>query len=515
MNGKVMWMLVMASLVCLALAIPARAQGPGGGLLDEPGICAGGRICGPSGAFTIKTFPTIAGVKWDAFPANPLRPHLPAADGRLWVVAPDGHDDAAGTADAPLATIDRALELTVPGDVIEVADGVYPVGLREESLMMDTPGVTLMAAHVGGATLIPLSEEWAWLAAIQASADDLVIDGFVIRGFSSGTAVYFGRLDSPQRNLVLRHLWIEDVENGLLAALPEGEPGQPVVNGMLVYDVAIRRAPIGFNCGEGPCNGVRLEALSVDLTGGAGGDVGSWGDGIAVERGDNIVIFNAEVTGAGADGIDLKATRVAIANVMVHDVGRNGIKLWHDGDVINALVYYTGADAAIVFQSGGAYRILNSTIARHAWGEHAYAGTVAYDHPDQPGSLQIANSIFYQNAGAFWVSGAFALDVRRTLFYGSANTEELVWARAGAGLTISDDSPANALEAAGAGCCGLDFTDPGFVDPDGGNYRLAAGAYARDAGLSEGLEAVPPFDLTGHARPAGRGIDLGPYEMPE
>jgi len=515
MNGKAVWLLAVVGLVCLALAVPAGAQGPGGGLLDEPGVCASGRICGPSGAFTVKTFPTIAGVKWEAFPANPLRPHLPASGGRVWVVAPGGRDDAAGTADAPLATIDHALELATTGDVIEVADGEYPVGLREDSLIMDTPGVTLMAANVGGATLVPRSADWGWLPAITASADDLVIDGFVIRGFTTGSGVYFGRLDSPQRNLVLRHLWIEGGDDGLLAAFPEGERTQPVVDGMLVYDVAIRRAPIGFNCGEGPCNGVRLEALSVDLSGGAAGDVGSWGDGIAVERGDNIVVFNAEVTGAGADGIDLKATRVAIANVIVHDVGRNGIKLWNDGDVINALVYYTGADAAVVFQTGGAYRILNSTVARHAWGEYAYAGTVAYDNPDQPGTLQIANSIFYQNSGALWVSGAFALDVRRTLFYGSANTEELVWARAGAELTVSDDSPATALEAAGAGCCGLDFTDPGFVDPEAGDYRLATGAYARDAGLSEGLEAVPPFDLVGHARLAGGAIDLGPYEMPE
>lgn len=504
--------LLIIALLCLPITSHpiTGAQEWEPALASEPGIC-GGMICGPSGAFTVEAFPTIADIDWPAFPANPARPYAPAEGGRVWYVAPGGDDDAPGDERAPLASIERAAALAATGDVILVADGAYPVGVYEDSIILNTPGVTLAAEHVGGAALTPISDDWAWLSAITARADNLVIDGFVIRDFRRGYGVYFGRLDSPQRNLVLRHLWIEGVEDAIRSAIPEGEPGAPVVEGALLYDIAIRDALIGFNCGEGPCNSVRIEALSVDLSRETLTDVGSWGDGVAFERGDNVVVFNADVTGAGADGVDLKATRVAVANVHVHDVQRNGVKLWHGGDIINALVHNTGADAAIVLESGAKHRILNSAVARHAYGAQAYAGTVAYDRPDEPGSLSLINSIFYQNAGAFWVSGAFALDVRATLFFGSGNGEELIWALPDT-VTIGESAGSfAALEAAGGGCCGFEFIDPGFVDPDSGDYHLADGAFARDRGLTD-IDALPPFDLLGHPRVAGAAIDLGPFE---
>jgi hypothetical protein len=151
---------VIGVVLALLAGSSVAAQGPEGAwtpqVVDEPGICDGGVICGPSGAKTTPDFPTVIGIDWAAFPANPLRPHQPAANGRMWIVAPGGSDEASGEADSPLATIDRALALARSGDVIQVADGEYPVGLWDDSLIMATPGVTLMAEHVGGATLAPL-----------------------------------------------------------------------------------------------------------------------------------------------------------------------------------------------------------------------------------------------------------------------------------------------------------------------------------------------------------------------
>jgi hypothetical protein len=485
--------------VLLLASIPAAAQEPS----PEPGICDGA-ICGPSGAFTVESFPTLTEIAWSAFPANLPRPYTPA--GRALYVAVSGDDSSAGTADAPLGTLMHAVEVAQPGDVIWVADGEYRVGGPEfyEGLALETPGVTLAAQNVGGVTLIPADPYTK--VGIEARADDLIIDGFVIRGFAS-VGIEFGRTTSPpQRRLVLKHLRVEQVEEGIRAAYDGG--GQPITDGLLVYDVWLRDVSlIAMQCGEGPCNNMRWEALRVEMP---TGDTGNSGlDGLAVESGDNVVVFNAEVSGASADGIDLKSTHSAVANVIVHDVGRNGIKLWRGGDVINALVYNTDADAALVFETGAPYRVLNTIVARHSWGESAYAMTVAYDNPTEPARLEIVNSVFYQNSGAIWVSPAFELDVQNSLFFGSANGQELIW---GDVMVGEGDSPVSALESAGGGAHNLGFVDPEFADPAASDYTWNPDSPLFDAGTDAG-GILPDFDLYGHPREVGLAVDLGPWEV--
>ena len=59
----------------------------------------------------------------------------------------------------------------------------------------------------------------------------------------------------------------------------------------------------------------------------------------------------------------MKATRVAVLNSNIHDNKRNGVKFWKGGDLVNSFVVNHDADAAVVFDGGGDYRILNSLIA--------------------------------------------------------------------------------------------------------------------------------------------------------
>ena len=242
-----------------------------------------------------------------------------------------------------------------------------------------------------------------------------------------------------------------------------------------------------------------------------GSGSGSGADAVATENGDNIVVFNADISGAAADGLDFKATRVAIANVIVHDVSRNGIKLWGGGDVINALVYNTGADSSIVFDpredARARYRLLNTIVAYHARDTEAYAGGVGYDHPTWVGQMQVVNTIFYQNTGPLWVSPAYSLDVRNSIFV-SAHGGVITWRD----ITVGEGyEPFTALEQAGGGCCNPGLLDPKFVDPDRGDFHLATGSPALDSGTVE-VEAFPSFDLFGNPRVAGAGVDLGPIE---
>jgi hypothetical protein len=467
----------------------------------EPGICDGA-ICGPSGAFTVVSFSTLTDIDWSVFPANPARPY--AAAGQTFYVATGGRDTNPGTADAPFATLTYAAGQAQSGDVIWVQDGEYALGEdgEYEALPLDTPGITLAAEHPGAVVLRPARADQA--VGIAARADDLIIDGFVLQGFRS-VGIEYGRGSSPQRHLVIKHVKVEQTEEAIRSTYA-GDGSQPLVDGLLIYDVWLRDiSVIGLQCGMGPCNNMRWEALRVEMPTTNPDDSGA--DALALESGENIVVFNVEITGASGDGIDLKTARAAVANVIVHDIGRNGIKIWHGGDIVNALVYNTGADAAIVFEAGR-YRVLNTLVARHSWGESAYAMTAAYDTSTEPGRVEIVNSVFYQNAGAVWISPALELDVRNSLFFGSGNGQELIWGDVSVGEM---DAPISALEVAGGGSSNLGFVDPGFADPAAGNYAWDVTSPLFDAGTA--AAPLPDFDLYGNPRVVGLAVDLGPVEI--
>jgi hypothetical protein len=257
----------------------------------------------------------------------------------------------------------------------------------------------------------------------------------------------------------------------------------------LLYDIWLRQIHlIGFNCGEGACNDLRLEAMRVEMERATTGNSGV--DAVAVESGANVVVFNVEITGAEADGLDFKATNVAVVNAWVHDVGRNGIKLWQGGDVVNCWVYNTGADASIVFDGGADYRILNTVVARHAYPASAYAVAVAYDHPDEAGSLIIQNSLFYENTGAIWVSPSFELTLTHSAVYGYAS-----WMEWNNGYYGGVDGYTPLAELPAEGCCNLSNIDPQLVDPLNGDYRWAEGSPLIEMGAG-GFE----FDLFGNPR---------------
>jgi hypothetical protein len=471
----------------------------------KPGICEG-VTCGPSGEFSPTSFPTLTDITWDAFPANVWRwDYAPAAGGREIFVTTTGDDAHDGTAESPLATPMQAVALAQSGDVIWIADGEYAIGADYEydGLVLDTSGVILAAENVGGVTFVPRVGETTPTTAIAATADDLTVDGFIIQGFESG--IMYGRGDSTQRNLTLKHLKIDGVAEGIWGSYA-GDGTTPIIDGMLVYDLWLRDiSTIGMHCGAGPCDNMRWEALRVEMPGGA---EGSGADALAVESGQNVVVFNANISGASADGIDLKSSRVAVANVIVHDIGRNGIKLWDSGDVINALVYNTGADAALVFEAG-TYRVLNTLVARHSWDQSAYAMTVAYDSAGQPGRLELINCVFYQNSGAIWVSPSFELDVRHSVFYGSGNDQELIWDPVMVG---EGESPISALESAGGGADNLGLVDPLFTNPGAGDYTWGEDSPLLDAGTAAG-DILPPFDLYGRTRVYGASVDVSPWEL--
>jgi len=458
----------------------------------------------PDGPPTPGDIPTIAGLDFAAFPTAPARPYQPS--GKTLHVATTGDDANPGTEAAPVRSVNQGVSLAQSGDLVLVHAGTYGLGDGSEhiGLRLETAGLILAAE--GAVTLQPGASGVSY--GIEASADDLVIDGFRLEGFD-GQVLTFGRATSPQRRLVVRGVVTIGGTDGFRSQPPEGGP---VIEGFLVLDSRIVDATmVGFNCGEGPCNDLRLERLSVSIS----GDFGSSGaDAVAVESGDNILVYGCLVEQAPADGFDFKATHVAVVNTVVHDVGQQGMKLWHGGDIVNSLIYNTHRDAAIVFDGGGRYRILNTTVAYHERGGNAYAMTVGYDLPAEQIRLEIINSIFYENAGSIWLSpGTTQLDVRNSIFFGSGDGSEITWARSAGEIVVgAGNDPMSVLEVAGGGGDNPGFVDPRFSAPDSGDFHLQAGSPGIDHGVVW-PEAFPSYDLTTGPRVKGSAPDLGPYEQ--
>jgi hypothetical protein len=278
------------------------------------------------------------------------------------------------------------------------------------------------------------------------------------------------------------------------------QPGAVGVDGLLVRRVTLSDIrDVGFEFGAAAGRNVRITGLHVQMA-------GSGGDGLAFAAGDNVLIENTIVEGAAADGIDLKATRVAVVNTVVRRVGRSGIKLGAGGDLINCIVFDTGAGAQLVTE-GGSYRIIDCTFAGHlaqrgdlAQGGNSYAATFGY--PGSVGDVTLINSAFFEQPGALFFSAGMNVRVQYCDFWGFPDRlvewGERSWdAAALGGPSEAPLGPGNKA------------LDPVFVDPENGDLHPGPGSPLFGAGTATLL--APTFDLVLEARDPVRHT-IGAYQ---
>ena len=451
--------------------------------------------------------PTQVPLDWDAFPRLPNLTAAPA--GRTLFVSSAASGKMDGTATRPFKTIRRALAVSRRGDRISVRAGTYPEGEEGGFIALELPqgtgGVTLVA--VGGrARVVPAHAGITY--GIDIGASDVAMRGFDLAGFSSAGLI-LGNPGAVARNLVFADSDIvyegDGAPNGI-AMLPDNG-GDDVVDGLLLHNVRVRGASIGVQCNVGPCRNLRFQGLRIE--GSPAGDNSGY-DGLAVESGDNILVLDTEVTGSSADGIDMKATRVAIFNAFVHHVGRNGIKLWFGGDIVNSVVSHTGADASLSFGTGD-YRIVHSVVAYHNWrGSSSYSAVIAYEDPT-PSSVELINSVFYRNSGGLYFGPRTKVRVAGCLFADIENGNLLTAVAGGkrVDLTLSDLAR---MEKLGLGADNLPTTaNPRFRSPDRADFRPGRGSALVDAGVA--VDGAPAFDLAWRPRVV-RKPDIGPFESP-
>ncbi|MGH7568305.1 MAG: choice-of-anchor Q domain-containing protein [Gemmatimonadales bacterium] len=373
-----------------------------------------------------------------------------------YYVSPTGSDANSGSATAPFRTIQRAADVVNPGDVVVVDDGVW--------------------------------------------TDD---DG-------SGMVVQVNRGGTPSA-------WVTFRSRNQWGAKLDGENG---------------RTALGFELNNG-VGYVRIEGFDLYGFANVGSPVTGRGSGSAINLYDgghdseiignhihhigNVCTLSTNTNGQTA--IFIQVPNVTVDGNVIHDIGRffpgeNGCSYsstFRGYQTLDHGIYLNGnppgAHGAVIRNN-----IFYNT--RHGWGVQFYPdplsniqvlnNTFAYGNPnknythitlhaDVSGGSRIANNIFYNPEGGQPIhipSFSGTITISDNLTTGSAMTDDIP----PAGMTLTN----NWLN-----------TDPLFVNPSLGDFRLQAGSPAIDAGQTFTLVR---FDITGRARPQGAAYDLGAYE---
>ena len=470
--------------------------------------------------------PPVARVDYSGFVAAAVPSPSTA---RTWYVATTGDDQATGTPDRALRTIEAALRQAGNGDVVYVRGGSYAA-----TGSVVTQSDFLLSAYPGESVKIEPAESSSAIGLTIASPGqhDVTVRGLRLEGFAD-VGIYAG---NPQtvRRLVFEDVVVSGSDTGFAGNFQQGAVG---VDGLLVRRMTLSDIhDAGLRFGEAAGRNVRITGLHVQMAQPVGpiapptttsdatsapttaGAPESVAGGLVFAAGDNVLIENTIVEGAAADGIYLQATRAAVVNTVVRHVGGSGITLGAGGDAINCVVFDTDADAQLV-TGGGSYRVIDCTFAGHGakggdlaqagdqteggdqtQGDDSYAATFGY--PGLVGDVALVNSAFFEQSGPLFFSAAMTVQVQYCDFWGFPDRlvewGELSWGPA----TLGGPSGARL----GPGNIAL---DPGFVDPENGDFHPGPGSPLFGAGTP--APPAPMFDLVLEARDPAR-YTIGAYQ---
>jgi hypothetical protein len=488
----------------------------------------------------------LAGVSGWAL-ATRSTPAAPASGAPTYWVASGGDDGAAGTRDAPWATLQHAADRAPAGATVEVRAGAYRqrVGIHRSG----APGrpVTFAAAPgervvLDGSSLTVPAGQSAMI--LVDSSSYVTIEGFDITGYRSDESghVPIGILVTGSSDHVrLAGNVVHD-----LGTTFQGRDGGDA-HGIAVYGTSAEHPIAGVEIVDNELGNLTLgssEALVVNGnvkdfviqgnrvhdTNNIGIDVigfeGTAPDPTVDQARDGVVrgntVWNVDSRGNPAYGYDRSADGIYVdggrdvlveANV-IHDVNI-GIELAseHGGrsarniTARNNLVY----DATAIGIAIGGYDrrrgstedcvILNNTVVNTDGTELL----VQFDTRDN----LIANNVIVAGPRHEFVESAYpenvGNEVDHNLYSSVDGSSEGTWQWKGVEYGDFD-----AWQARSGNDRSSMFADPLFADPGTHEYSLRLGSPAIDAGAI--IAAAGATDLAGEARAQGGAIDLGAFE---
>ena len=272
---------------------------------------------------------------------------------------------------------------------------------------------------------------------------------------------------------------------------------------MVMAQCRISEADLAVNIGdENDANvrGLRISDVVFRHSGGGPGE-GSANDGLAIVNSYKVLIDHCTLENIQDDGIDTKSEDVAVVNCFVQGAGRNAVKFWLSGEMINTIVYDSTPldDGAVIFDRGPA-RIVNCLLMEKSVG---YAGTMNYENAygSDRYRFEVVNTLFVDLANPFYYRST-NVSIRNNLFDGQQS--RLFDRPAGPILEVAQLNST-------AGCSNNVQGLPRLIAPLSNDFSPGYGSAALEAGATSGV-VMPAFDFYGRPRVIGSAPDIGPIE---
>jgi parallel beta-helix repeat protein len=377
------------------------------------------------------------------------------AAGRVYYVATSGSDAAAGTQAQPFRTVNKGVSVLTPGDTLLIQPGTYA-----EALNNSVPGGT------------------SWSAPVIVKAADPSNRPVLRPSSNTGSVLYIQNADR-----------------------------QYIIFDGIVFDGANVSADAS-KITSGPTH-IRL-MNSEFMNAGA--------NGILFSHTSDHEILNCSIHDNGADvgghGLYIAASRVTVDGTEVYRNNEWGVHVYNglypseasDGNMIrNSRIHDNGGFAHNVADSlRGKGMLLGSGSGNTAYNNLVYnnyeTGIQVGDHAS---NTVVSNNTVYRNAissaivSGGWINGIYVMGdstnaiIQNNTTYG--NGVDAI-ANLGSGTTLRNN---------------LIGTNPMFVNPNTGDFRLQTGSPAIDAGTTV---ASVTSDISGVPRPQGGAYDIGAYE---
>ena len=464
-----------------------------------------------------------------------------------WVAA-DGDDAAAGTQDAPWATLQHAVDEATPGSTVTVRGGVYaqqlavhvsgspghPIVIRGAPGEQPVLDGSSLDAGQGFASMISIEDQRYVVVRgfeirgfrtdlsghnpvgilVTGAADHVTIDGNTVHdlgttfqgrvgGDAHGIAVYGNLADHAVDDVVIRDNELFDLALGSSEALVvNGNVTGFRIEGNLVHDTNnIGIVAIGYE-GTAPDPSVDSArggvirdntVYNVDSYGNPAYGTDRSADGIYVDGGRDVLVEGNVVHDVNV-GLEFASEHGGRSTSFV--TARNN--LVYDATAIGVAI--GGYDRRRGFTEGSV--IVNNTVV----GTDGVTLLLQFDTRDNV----IQNNVFVAGPTAEFVENPYRENadnlVDHNLYWADGGDASGVW------QWETQEYPDFAAWSAGSGVDAHSrFADPGFADAAGHDYHLTADSPAVDGGAF--VAESGQVDLAGEPRQQAAATDLGAYEV--